>query len=154
MEFLHALGASMEGLAKSCSFSLFYTTLWGIRVASHFTHLAKWLLEHQHFEMRYTEVYNRQNSVSILDVTPVTVGYSSFGWGQGIKLQLSQSINHNRHIRDISIVGLDVLENHLFSGICKHIVKFNDPDSVENLSLCCSSQIIRFMLKDLWFYLI
>lgn len=47
------------------------------------------------------------------------------------------------------VFGLDVLENHLFSGICKHTVKFNDPGSVENLPLCCSSQIIRFMLKDL-----
>lgn len=41
------------------------------------------------------------------------------------------------------IFGLDVLENHLFSGICKYIIKFNDPGSVESLSLCCFSQIIK-----------
>lgn len=61
-----------------------------------------------------------------------------------------QSINHNRHISEcLFVFGLDVLENHFFSGICKHIVKFNDPGSVENLLLCCFSQMIRFMLKDL-----
>lgn len=32
--------------------------------------------------------------------------------------------------------GLDVL-----GGVCKYIVKFNDPGSAESLSLCCFSQV-------------
>lgn len=41
------------------------------------------------------------------------------------------------------IFGFGVLENDLFSGICKYILKLNDPGSIESLSLCCFSQVIK-----------